>query len=117
MKKAKISKVASLAFTLGLLAGCGRGDNEVGGDTAPQLLYAYVNVELEAVKGTLANANVSVTPYGETEVIGSGETDASGATLLTLESEIGAGFFGLYEITVTADSDSSMICTPTCVAM
>jgi F5/8 type C domain len=126
MKKTNISVAISAALALSTLAGCSGGSNQssIGSGTDnpkgdSQFETTYAEIEVNAMKGTLGAVNVTIESLSSTKKFttqGSTVTDANGViTGLSLVSDPGYSFNGMYRVTVTADDNSTMVCdAPVC---
>lgn len=119
LKQTKLSVVVALAM-LGTLYGCGSADtpdpNNIP-DRAEVNTFTSADIGGRAVKGTLANADITVSQFNgaDISVTSNGLTDADGAANFAVQGAAGFGLNGMVKVQVVANSGTTMTCdAPTC---
>lgn len=115
MKKLNIKRTSTaLLLAMSTLYGCS-GEDPVAADIPVRAAVNNVtsaDISGSAVKGTLINASVSVQQMNGSaiSITSDDQTDATGAINLAVEANAGFGINSMFKVTVTADSDTQMMC-------
>ncbi|GAB3020721.1 discoidin domain-containing protein [Bowmanella dokdonensis] len=103
---------AVVVLALGGLSGCGGAGDADPTDVPVQIDHTSADISGSAVKGTLANALVSVSQLNGADITmnSADRTDADGRISFGVEAREGFGINGMFKVNVTADAQTSMIC-------
>ncbi|WP_335924596.1 discoidin domain-containing protein [Shewanella indica] len=113
MKGLKNKRLINLiAFSLVGLYGCGGADEPESTNIPATIDVTVADISGSAVKGTLRNALVTVTPLNGSQVQMSADnrTDDDGNVKFTVTGQPGFGLNSMFKVDVKADDQTSMIC-------
>ena len=114
MNKLKFFKlVGTPILTAGLLSGCGGGSNDPQKEDVPVTPdMTYAEIAGSVVKGSIANADISVSTLNGTELTISGTqfTDNEGKFFVELASAPGFGINTTVKLNVVTSESSTMLC-------
>ncbi|MBL4630502.1 MAG: coagulation factor 5/8 type protein, partial [Paraglaciecola sp.] len=115
MNKLNIKKSSiALLLAMSTLYGCS-GDDPVAEDIPARLTprdFTSADIVGQSVKGTMSNADVTVQQMNGAPISITSErqTDGTGSVTLKVRGNDGFGIDSMFKITVTADSDTQMMC-------
>ncbi|GAC20353.1 discoidin domain-containing protein [Paraglaciecola arctica] len=115
MKKLKINKTSTaLLLSISTLFGCS-ADDPVATDIPERAAINKVtsaDITGSAIKGTLSNGVVSLQQMNgaDISILSTNQTDADGAVNLEVQANAGFGIDSMFKVTVTAASDTQMMC-------
>ncbi|ABL98507.1 discoidin domain-containing protein [Shewanella amazonensis] len=113
MKVFKNSRLSTLiALSLAGLYGCGGADDPDPANIPATIDVTVADISGSAVKGTLANALVTVSQLNGSQVQMSGDnrTGDDGSINFTVTGQPGFGINSMFKVDVAADEQTSMIC-------
>lgn len=116
MNKLNITKTSlAVLVAIGTLIGCGGGDTpdpEKIPERAAVNDVTSADISGSAIKGTLINADVSVQQMNGSNIsiTSDNQTDNNGAVSFTVKGDSGFGINSIFKVTVTAQSDTNMMC-------